>query len=697
MSLALSLRARLLLLIFGVLTAVGTVTWTVIRPRFEASVIDERLLLLSQLQSRKLSLVDERIQTWMELMRAASVQLATEPNVMESVFRQYIRLVPDLIGLRIIDQRTGEFLEISTAQFKEQDLNLAEETFFEMAPDSSFRFAWIPAATDSDGKCVLVYSFSAGNVGFQLQGYFDDAYLMDQLQDFGTRGAYFLHLALPGKILETDAVFEGKELTFDVLYRVVRMEAADQKLVGLTARLATIPLGHAVLLDEESVAAPVAKLFVESGWLLLGTLLVLMAGSWALTYILQRPLTQFAEDLSVWEHYDFNKPVRSGNIPEMKRLTEIVNHVRERLARYQEMNVERIIVEQEKNTLLMQFATEMVALLDENEYFRFVNDRFRKLSDDLHWTSMPDSFAELLQKPGVQVQLKQQEDRKQGEINVRTERFELVMASETHQYVFACEKVSLLTPKNAKAGGMVFLHDLTEDRKMDQMRNEMINLIIHELRNPVTGVLGLADLLQTEKDLDEPTKKEFYVLIKNNAQTMVQLINRFLDVARLESNRITLKFETVLLSEILKKTLETFTAQLQKKQLSYTLEISPDEPEIDVSPELMADVFRNLMSNAIKYGPPERVIDIVLSTEMQDWIQVSFTDHGYGIAPEHREKVFQKFYRIKDARSTETGTGLGLPYIKEIVEKHGGALHLESSQDIGSRFTVILPVKKMRN
>jgi signal transduction histidine kinase/PAS domain-containing protein len=680
----LSLRGRLFLLVFAALVAMGSVTWLVIRPRFEQSVIDERLLLLSQQQARRLEDTDNRLRSWIELVKSAAAQLNSNPAALETVFKQYIRLFPDLEGIRVIQPSTGEYVDIKRVEADSLLFDTAFEEYHPVLTDSTFRFAW------QYQKCALVHLFGSGDDEFQMTAIFTDTFLRDQLLHFGTRDAYFLKVLLNAQVLESDEEIEDLQPASRSVYTVVNLEYNGRPLVGLSAGLNVVNIQHAVLMDEEIIAAPVHALFVQTGILLGVTLLVLIAGGWGLSWVVQRPIERFMDDIQPWSGFSFDKPIRQSSLPEFSRLTAVLNAIRERLAHYQSINVERIILEQEKNQQLIQFATEMVALLDENGRFTFVNNRLRSLFLDLEMNE-PESLQVLLSSNGVGVIRKNAELRNQGDLTIKTEKFELSLRTENHEYILACEKIALSTAGSGWAGGMLFLHDLTEDRLLDRTRTDMINLIIHELRNPVTGVVGLADLLLSS-EFDEPTRKEFFGLIKSNGQTMVQLINRFLDIARLESNRIVLKFEPVLLEPLVKKTADGFAGLLQQRMLK--LEIRSKNASISVSgvPDLLSDAIRNLISNAIKYGPDNRTIFISIDEkEPENSVTIAITDYGYGIAAEHREKVFEKFYRVKDRRIKEVGTGLGLPYIKEIVEKHGGKMKLESGPEYGCTFTLELP------
>ena len=167
------------------------------------------------------------------------------------------------------------------------------------------------------------------------------------------------------------------------------------------------------------------------------------------------------------------------------------------------------------------------------------------------------------------------------------------------------------------------------------------------------------------------------------------LIERFLKVSRLESVNVKIDRVRIDLNKMIPTVCNSFKSQLDEKKLNLVMN-NERVSYINGAPELLEDVFKNLISNAIKYGSTERSIYVAL-WESPDKVHFSITDHGYGIPDEHREKIFQKFYRIQ-SYSKEKGTGLGLAYVREIIKKHNGEIKLESNSEIGSRFTISLPI-----
>jgi len=181
-------------------------------------------------------------------------------------------------------------------------------------------------------------------------------------------------------------------------------------------------------------------------------------------------------------------------------------------------------------------------------------------------------------------------------------------------------------------------------------------------------------------------------LIHEGGNRLLKLVNRFLDVMRLESGRQEIVRQPVDLPNIVRYLMDSLQAQAKKKSVDFSLKCSDSFPTIYASEDLMMEAIQNLMTNAIKYGGENRTIEMELHADSDNAV-FSITDYGYGIPPEAQSKLFTKFYRVPNTKSKEIGTGLGLAYVKEIVTRHGGTISLESNPQIGCRFTITLPIK----
>lgn len=217
----------------------------------------------------------------------------------------------------------------------------------------------------------------------------------------------------------------------------------------------------------------------------------------------------------------------------------------------------------------------------------------------------------------------------------------------------------------------------------------MINLIVHELQNPVSAGLDLTSYLLEDNQITDVERNEVLSMIKLSMDKLTSMIDRFLAISRLESVNVRIDKTPIDLNSILNPVVDSFKTQLSERNIHLVVNEEPI-PLIQGSYEMIEDVFRNLISNSIKYGGDNRTIIVALRSD-GELVYFSVTDHGYGIPDEYIVMIFQKFFRIQ-AYSKEKGTGLGLPYVKEVVKKHSGDIKVESNPQIGTRVTISFPI-----
>lgn len=351
----------------------------------------------------------------------------------------------------------------------------------------------------------------------------------------------------------------------------------------------------------------------------------------------------------------------------------------------------RITVEAQKSRILSTFSTDFVAVLEPDGRFGFLNVRFRELFHDIDTAigfEMPDRF---LRHPNVNVSRSTENHKSINGLDVVQRFVRLSVKTRLgRQLFFEYNQVQVFdSEKMESLGGMVIMMDITQERRQEIMRDQLINVVIHELRNPLTGIKGLVSLLKDD-DLDDRSRREYIGMLDESSNQLMNIINRFLQISRIESDDYKIEPDPVDLAEIANQAIVVLAEDLKNKKLRTRLDIEPKFPVIHGSSELLLDVFTNLLSNAIKYGPPAREIEIILKTTESQEVAVEITDYGFGIPEAYMEEIFRKFYRIREYKD-QRGTGLGLSYVKEIVEKHNGRITVESNPEIGTRFRVFLP------
>jgi signal transduction histidine kinase len=251
--------------------------------------------------------------------------------------------------------------------------------------------------------------------------------------------------------------------------------------------------------------------------------------------------------------------------------------------------------------------------------------------------------------------------------------------------------------------------------KMDSSRGDFLAIASHELRTPITQLLGFADLLGSMADdnsLDAETVKDVTASIVRACERLNEVINQILDMAQLDVNALDLKFKDTSIEVILRHAIEPYVQAMRDRRLGLRITGLKGLPSMQADEQRLVQAFGQLMSNAIKYTPDGGKIEISARPLPPEdnlptpQIEVVFADSGIGIDPQYHVLIFDKFYRIGSAsqHSTSTtkfmgaGPGLGLPIAKGVVERHGGKIWVESAGcDMeklpGSRFHVILPIK----
>lgn len=230
-----------------------------------------------------------------------------------------------------------------------------------------------------------------------------------------------------------------------------------------------------------------------------------------------------------------------------------------------------------------------------------------------------------------------------------------------------------------------------ENARMFQ-QSDFIAEMVHELRTPLLALQTSTSLLQRQ-ELPEEKKQNIVETMKGETRRLITLTNDFLDVARLESGRVTLDVKPFDMQTLLVETAEMVIALAEKKNL--TIEVTDEHFEVEADRGKIKQVVLNLLTNAIKYNRPDGAIRLSLHSQYEaerPMVEIHIEDTGYGISSEHQKNMFQKFYRVPTLENVERGTGLGLAICKNMVEAHGGRIWLESAVDVGSTFYFTLPM-----
>jgi two-component system, OmpR family, phosphate regulon sensor histidine kinase PhoR len=242
-----------------------------------------------------------------------------------------------------------------------------------------------------------------------------------------------------------------------------------------------------------------------------------------------------------------------------------------------------------------------------------------------------------------------------------------------------------------KIGGAVTMQDISYLKELDRLKSDFIHTVSHDLRSPLTSILGYTELVERTGPLNS-NQQEFLHRLQGSVQHITTLINDLLDLGRLEAGFDTRR-ELVHLESVLKFSLDMFDVQVKKKNIKLVADIASDLKPLRANPIRIRQMLDNLVGNAIKYTLPEGSVHVSMSMQA-DQIVLKVEDTGPGIPPEEQGRVFEKFYRATNTIEDVEGSGLGLAIVKSIVDSHQGRVWVESTVGKGSSFIVLLPTQE---
>lgn len=403
----------------------------------------------------------------------------------------------------------------------------------------------------------------------------------------------------------------------------------------------------------------------------------------ALSYLAARSVTRpLAEMVSAAERMargQFHPRIRAHSDDEMTDLARVLNV----MAASIEETIDSLIEDRAKMAATLTAMQEGVMVLAADGAIRLVNAAMEKMIGRKEGDIVGRTHLEAIRQARLNDFI--------TEALARGGSSETEVALGTRPARIFQVRASALTPGTEHSVGLVLVfHDITELRHLEQVRKDFVANVSHELRTPLTAIKGYVEALRDDPKIDSPQRQRFLETIETHTDRLNLIITDLLLLSKIESGQIPLKQEPVDLAALLDRTLGLLNRQVASKQHQILLSIPAGLPPLMGDEERIAQVFSNLLDNAIKYTPDQGTITITAG-EDGGMIRVSVEDTGIGIPPKDLPRIFERFYRVDKARSRELGgTGLGLAIVKHVVEAHGGTVSVESSGK-GSRFTVRLP------
>jgi signal transduction histidine kinase len=283
------------------------------------------------------------------------------------------------------------------------------------------------------------------------------------------------------------------------------------------------------------------------------------------------------------------------------------------------------------------------------------------------------------------------------------ERYGQVVETEINGRQFKISSSLVLDENNKVMGEIKTFYDVTGEKLLEKRKSDFISLITHDLKSPLTSILGYSDLLLEEaSDKLETEEKGYLTSIKSNGARLLELVEQYLELTRIEAGMMSLDLQETDPASLLQEAVFALDVQAMEKNIKIHLDAPEGLPVIKVDRGKMLRVITNLVSNSIKYTMSGGSVEVSAKCAGTDGakacepsaeaVEISVADNGYGMDKDDLPHIFDRYYRSKSISGIR-GTGLGLAVVKSLVEAHGGEVSVESELGKGSKFTVKIPVK----
>jgi two-component system, NtrC family, sensor histidine kinase KinB len=373
---------------------------------------------------------------------------------------------------------------------------------------------------------------------------------------------------------------------------------------------------------------------------------------------------------------------------EFGELSREFNKMTERLRKFEELNIEKILEEKQKSETLVQNITDAIIVCDNQNRIILINDAARRLfkvgKDDVNGLDLSkiifdEKVKNIFINPKSSTYLQQPY---------------LLLKTDSND-VYVRPKISEIPlPGGETLGNVLILQDVTQFRELDRMKSEFMATVSHEFRTPLTSINMSVDILKQE--IVGNLNKEQQDLIhstKQDAERLTKLVRELLELSKLESGKFQLRRELVSINEIITDTIKPILLPFKEQSVELKLNLSDNIPKIIGDSQQLGWVISNLVNNGLKYTSKNGTVEITTFVS-EDKIFVSVRDTGKGISKENINKIFDKFVQIKESMETTPGSvGLGLAIAKEIVQAYGGEITVESEIEQGSVFTFTIPIE----
>ncbi len=468
----------------------------------------------------------------------------------------------------------------------------------------------------------------------------------------------------------------GQSLRFSktLMQRMLYVAVTIRDHQNIVAVLRTALPANAVETEIRSIQLKIA---------LGGCIIALLAAgiSWIISRRISHPIEQMKKSAAQFAEGDLNHRLPPPATEEMAGLADAMNQMAVQL----DDRIETIIRQRNQLETVLASMLEGVIAIDSEERIVSINRAAAKLFENDPDNCQNKSIQEVIRSPTLQQFIRH------ALTNTHPTE-EDITVYQNEERVIDVKSSPLLDAAHQQTGTLVVFNDVTQLRRLENMRRDFVANVSHEIKTPLTAIKGFVETLQQGKVDQAEEYERFLGIIQKHVDRLNSIIEDLMALSRIEQEdeSKTISFQQVKIEDIFQAALQMCRTKAEEKKIRIDLDCEKDTTAV-FDPTLIEQAVVNLLDNAIKYSEPQSTV-LLKSHHQNSEVIIRVQDHGIGIAQKHLPRLFERFYRVDKARSRSLGgTGLGLAIVKHIAQAHGGHVTVESKLGEGSRFSIHLP------
>lgn len=441
-------------------------------------------------------------------------------------------------------------------------------------------------------------------------------------------------------------------------------------------------------------------------WLaVVGTVCFLIVLSFTINFpaYIARPLRELTQGIKQVTNRNFEERLHVESSDEFGELARSFNRMAEKLDEYEHSNLARILFEKKRIETLIQVMSDGIIGLDQNRYILFVNQvagRLLGLSEsELLGKYAPDIatandlMRTLIQEVMPPVQRTQNDPNSSaGEANL----LKIYDGDKESYFTRQTQPVDIVRTgdeQSVRAGYVIVLKNVTSYKELDLAKTNFIATVSHELKTPISSIKLSLKLLDDQRvgDLNDE-QKELIANVRDDADRLLSITGELLNMAQVETGQIQLNLQPVAPTDIITYAVNALRVVAAQRHIDLQTSLPAALPQVRTDPDKASWVLVNFLSNAVRHSPDESQIEVSARVVKQG-IEFRVRDHGAGIRPEHRDRVFDRYFRAPGSNGQASGTGLGLAISSEFIQSMNGHIGLDTRVTDGAAFWFTLPVE----